>query len=274
MAENTAIAWTDHTWNPWMGCHKVSDGCKHCYAEVLVKGRMGRPGMWGLTGTRERTSDAYWRRPRRWNVLAEEAQVPLRIFCASLADVFEDYGTPDAPGPNQWRDDVFDIIRATPWLDWQLLTKRPENIARMVPDDWSLETFPNVWLGTSIEDNRVGHRAAELIKVEASVHFVSYEPAVGPLTPPDMSLYDIEWVIVGGESGPGYRQMDLEWARDMQRWCRLTGTTFFFKQDSAPRTEMGIDALGQVYRDYPLTWNRKHGDFRALERFIPTRVAA
>lgn len=251
MADKTAIAWTDHTFNPWMGCHKVSQGCTHCYAETLVKNRMGKPGMWGATGHRQRTSPAYWRKPFKWDLEAMQLGTPARVFCCSLADVFEDF-----PGPNEWRPELWELIRSTRWLDWQLLTKRPENFKRMLPDDWSVENYPNVWLGTSIEDFRVRDRATALISVPATVHFVSYEPAIGPL---DLTpwLHDIEWVIVGGESGPGHRDMDLRWARHMQVDCLKAGTAYFFKQDSAYRTEMGIDALGAVYRDYPASWDRK-----------------
>lgn len=251
MGEKTAIAWTDHTWNPWMGCHKVSQGCTHCYAETMTKNRMGIPDIWGLTGRRQRTGPGVWRRPFKWNAEAySNLGRPARVFCASLADVFE-----DRPDTNAWRPDVWDVIRECRNLDFQLLTKRPENIHRMVPDDWSAENYPNVWLGTSIEDNRVAHRAHDLIQVPAVVHFVSYEPAIGPLDLID--LIDIEWMIVGGESGPGYRPMDLEWARDMRTRCARLGIAYFFKQDAAPRTEMGIDALGCVYRDYPVSWDRK-----------------
>jgi protein gp37 len=243
MADKTAIAWCCHTFNPWIGCHKVSQGCTHCYAEALVTKRMGEPGLWGLTGGRRRTSKALWRKPLKWNLDALMDNEPARVFCASLADVFE-----DRVDTNAWRPEVFDLIRSTPWLDWQLLTKRPENLARMLPDDWG-DGYPNVWLGTSIENNAVVHRASELTSVPSYVHFVSYEPAIGPLD--ELPLADIEWVIVGGESGPGYRHMDLSWAHDMRRRCRRAGTAFFFKQDSAPRTEMGIGALGAIYRDYP-----------------------
>lgn len=243
MGEKTAIAWTDATWNPWMGCHKVSAGCKHCYAETLTKKRMGLD-VWGLHGRRQRTGKAVWARPYKWNAEARSEGVRRRVFCASLADVFE-----DEPGPNAWRSDVFDVIRDCHWLDFQLLTKRPENFKRMLPDDWN-DGWANVWLGTSIEDNEVAHRALDLTSVPAVVHFVSYEPAIGPLN--RLNLTDIEWVIVGGESGPGYRPMDLAWARDMQRRCRDAGVAYFFKQNAAPRTEMGIDVLGGVYRDYPV----------------------
>lgn len=248
MGENTAIAWTDATFNPWIGCHKVSQGCTNCYAEDLVKRRLGGPGMWGLDGSRRRTSKALWRKPVRWNLEAMLDGAPKRVFCASLADVFE-----DRADTNSWRHDVFELIRETPYLDWQLLTKRPENLKRMLPDDWG-SGWSNVWLGTSIEDNRVIERAHELTSIPSYVHFVSYEPAIGPLD--QLPLSDLEWLICGGESGPGYRQMDLSWAHDMRRRCRDAKVPFFFKQDSAPRTEMGIKALGAIYRDYPRSAER------------------
>jgi protein gp37 len=242
MADKTAIAWTDHTWNPWMGCHKVSAGCKNCYAETLTKNRMGID-VWGLNGRRQRTGKAIWARPFTWDLEARAEGRPHRVFCASLADVFE-----DEPGPNEWRSDVFDVIRQCKWLDFQLLTKRPENLARMLPDDWG-GGWPNVWLGTSIEDNSVAYRSDALTAVPAWVHFVSYEPAIGPLDLLDLG--GIEWMIVGGESGPGHRKMDLEWARDMQRRCKEMDVPFFFKQNHGHRTELGIDALGGIFRDYP-----------------------
>ena len=152
-----------------------------------------------------------------------------------------------------------EVIRENPWLDFQLLTKRPENIARMLPDDWDTafaghRCYPNVWLGTSIEDNRVAERGAILTQTRAVVHFVSYEPAIGPLD--KLPLDGIEWMIVGGESGPGHRKLDLDWARDMQERCSSYRQAFFFKQVAGHHTEMGIDALGQVYRDYPQGWDR------------------
>ena len=257
MAYKTLIAWTDHTFNPWMGCHKVSQGCTNCYAETLVKNRMGKKGVWGANGVRQRTKGP-WQKVRGWHNEAKALQEVRRVFCASLADVFEDY-----PGPNEWRPDVFKLIRESPWLDFQLLTKRPENIERMLPDDWG-DGYPNVWLGTSIEDDRVAERGPILTAVPAIVHFVSYEPAIGPLE--TLSLDGIEWMIVGGESGPGYRPMDLDWARSMRARCAESGTAFFFKQSAAPRTEMGIDALGSVVREYPKGWDR---DGAATRRLLP-----
>jgi protein gp37 len=246
LAENSLIAWTDHTWNPWMGCAKVSQGCKYCYAATLTKNRMGID-VFG-TSPRQRTQPAVWRRPDKWNREAELVQEPRRVFTASLADVFEDH-----PQVNEWRPEVFDIIARCPWLDFQILTKRPENLQRMLPDDWH-NGWPNVWLGTSIEDNRVRHRAEALRSVPAINHFISYEPAIGPLD--KLELTHIEWMIVGGESGPGHRKLKLEWAEDMRQRCEAEGVAYFFKQDSGYRTEMGIDALGAIYREYPLTWDR------------------
>lgn len=200
------------------------------------------------TSKRRRTSVALWRKPYRWDRNAALARVASRTFCASLADVFE-----DAPGPNEWRRDLWDVVRDCEWLDWQILTKRPENIARMLPDDWG-DGWPHVWLGTSIEDNRVAERATILTGVPAFNHFISYEPAIGPGD--EIPLEHVEWVICGGESGPGYRRMDLGWAIDMRARCDEAGVAYFFKQDSAPRTEMGIDALGEIVRAYPRSWDR------------------
>jgi protein gp37 len=258
MADKTLIAWTDHTLNPWMGCFKVSQGCTNCYADALTSGRMGLDVFGHDTSKRQRTSAALWNRPRRWERDALQGELgargkgPHMVFCASLADVFE-----DAPGPNEWRKDLWQLIHDTPYLDWQLLTKRPENIARMLPDTWGDNQWgywPNVWLGTSIEDNRVAERGPILTAVPAVIHFVSYEPAIGPLD--ELDLDGIEWMIVGGESGPGYRKMDLEWAKDMRRRCEQAGVAFFFKQNHGARTEMGIDALGEIVRHYPEAWDR------------------
>jgi protein gp37 len=213
------------------------------------------------TSKRRRTSKQLWRKPIRWNSEAEDKGVPERVFCASLADVFE-----DAPGPNEWRSELWDLVRSTPWLDWQLLTKRPENIARMLPDDWDQNEFgywPSVWLGTSCEDNRVADRVPILTAVPAVVHFISYEPAIGPGD--QISLEHIEWTIVGGESGPGYRPMDLRWAHDMWDRCKAAGVAFFFKQSAAFRTEMGIDALGEIVREYPAGYRRNP----AIQRLQP-----
>lgn len=244
MADITAIAWTDHTFNPWMGCAKASAGCAHCYAELLVTDRMNMPGLWGPNSSRRKTGAGIWSKPAAWNREASTARRIHLVFCASLCDVFEDH-----PQANSIRPQVFDLIRRTPWLHYQLLTKRPENIAKMLPDDWG-EGWENVWLGTTVEDSRVAWRIDYLREIPATVRFVSYEPAIGPLAG-HADLTGIDWLIYGGESGPNFRPHDPQWARDMIPWCEQFGTVYFFKQASAPRTEQIITLDGQIIRAFP-----------------------
>lgn len=195
MGETTAITWTDSTFNPWVGCAKVSAGCKNCYASVETFTRRERARgieLWGENAARHVTSDANWKKPLAWNREAAKAGVRRRVFCASLADVFED--RPDLAGP---RARLFGLIRATPWCDWLLLTKRPENAARLwaiaaadnalaTVDDGTLdvrvpadgrEWLPNIWLGTTVEDQRrADERIPHLLRVPAAVRFLSCEP--------------------------------------------------------------------------------------------------
>lgn len=242
MADKTLIAWTDRTFNPWLGCTKVSAGCDHCYAETLARNRMGL-SIWGPGANRNVTSANYWKQPLRWNAEAERAGQRLRVFCGSMCDWAEKHPVADATRPRLW-----DLIRRTPWLDWLLLTKRPGRIPRCLPPDWG-EGWPNVWLGTSIENMDVAYRADHLRAVPAAIRFVSYEPALGPLD--DLDLTGLHWVIYGGESGPGYRQHDVQWARTMRAKCDAAGVAFFYKQSAAPRTEMGIELDGEVVRAWP-----------------------
>lgn len=257
MAVNSLIAWTHNTFNPWIGCMRVSKGCENCYAETLVTGRMGRAGLWGPAKTtkRDRTSPANWNRVRQWNRDAKTKGAAMRVFCASLADIFEDH--PDA---NAVRPDLFQLIKECQYLHFQILTKRSENMGPMLPSDWG-DGYPNVWLGTSIEDMKVARRADELRAVPAVVRFISYEPALGPLN--DLDIRDIDWIIYGGESGPGFRPHNIQWARDMRAKTEgrtagrmllghERGTAFFFKQSAAPRTEMGITLDGETVRNYPI----------------------
>lgn len=265
MGDTTRIAWTDHTLNPWIGCTKISPGCDHCYAETLVSGRMGRPGLWGKDGDRAVTGNGVWSAPRKWNREAAAAwnkhyetiredctfgwhrhpgEIKDLVFTGSLMDVFEDHKV-----PRETRPAVFQLIRETPALSYQLLTKRAGRIESMLPDDWG-EGYPNVWLGVSIESDKFAWRAEYLRKIPASVRFISYEPALGPLAKA-LKLDGIDWVIFGGESGPGYRQQDTQWARDMMAKCEDEGVAFFYKQSAAPRTEMGIELDGKVVRNYP-----------------------
>lgn len=243
MSESTIIAWTDHTFNAWMGCAKISVGCANCYAERLTRDRMGLQ-LWGPQATRQVTSSANWRKPLQWNRQAATAGQRRKVFCGSLMDWSEDHPTAAATRPRLW-----ELIRATPNLDWQLLTKRTERIKECLPRDWE-HGYQNVWLGTTIEDDRYTWRARELAEIPAAVRFVSYEPALGPL--PSLNLDGIDWLICGGESGPGYRIFDQQWARDVEAACRESNTAFFFKQSSGWRTEMGTELDGRIIKEYPV----------------------
>jgi protein gp37 len=221
MAENSKIEWTTHTFNPWIGCQKVSPGCDHCYAETMMERRYHRV-EWGPHGERKRTSAAYWRQPTKWAKSATAAVRP-RVFCASLADWL------DNRVPNEWRRDLAELIAATPQLDWLLLTKRPENFDKHAP--WPQDDVPaNVWLGITAEDQaRFDARWPHIRGRKAHRHFISYEPGLGPLHLPTQG--DIpDWIICGGESGPGKRPFDLEWARLCRDECRERGVAFFMKQ--------------------------------------------
>lgn len=249
MAEKTLIAWTDHTFNPWMGCSKVSEGCRNCYALTFVRNRMGKH-LWGPTNPRQVTKGPWkevvaWDRAAPGHVGVLGAGRPDLCFTASLCDVFEDH-----PVANETRPQVFDLIRRCRNMHFQILTKRPERIADNLPDDWGPDGWPNVWLGTSIEDMRVAERADHLREVPAVVRFVSYEPALGPLD--DLDLTGLDWVIYGGESGPGHRQEDKDWARSMHRRCSAEGVAFFHKQSSGYRTELGIELDGRIVRHFPV----------------------
>lgn len=241
MAENSNISWTDHTFNPWMGCVKVSAGCANCYAESLVTGRMGRD-VWGADKPRHVTSESNWRNPVKWNRKAAAQGRRDRVFCASLCDVFEDHATANATRPDLWS-----LIRETPNLDWLLLTKRPQRIFECLPSDWG-DGYQNVWLGTSIENNEVAERARILAEVPAVVRFISYEPALGQID--RVPLEGIDWLIVGGESGSGFRPMDPDWAREARDRCRAEGVAFFFKQLSAFRPGQG-DLDGEKIQEFP-----------------------
>lgn len=249
MGEKTEIAWCHSTFNPWIGCQKVSRGCDNCYAETLMATRYGRvewgqrkaDGIEPSVGTRVRTSEANWKLPLRWNKKAAAEQeawerAPIsgrslarperpRVFCASLADVF------DNQVPIEWRADLFGLIGATPNLDWLLLTKRPENIAKLFPAVYSDEpVFPNVWLGITAEDqDAYDKRWPILARIPARVRFVSYEPALGPLTIKGHKEKP-EWLICGGESGKGYRDMKTRWATAIGIECEEFAVAFFFKQ--------------------------------------------
>ena len=257
MSQETLIAWTDSTLNFWMGCHKVSAGCKNCYAETLTKNRMGLK-LWGPPETTDRQAvKSVYTRARALQREAVGGRVgclgagnPLLAFVGSLMDWAEDHPRAEALRPAIW-----DTIRNSPNVHFQLLTKRPERIAQCLPSDWG-NGYHNVWIGTSVEDARVIERADHLRKVPAVVRFISYEPALGPLAG-HLDLTGIDWVIYGGESGSGYRPEGTPddpklWAREMHFACAEAGVAYFHKQSTGYRTEMGIELDGQIVRKFPV----------------------
>lgn len=228
MAENSKISWTDHTFNPWWGCVKVSPACDHCYAESFSK-RVGE-NVWGTDAPRRLFGDKHWNEPLKWNktALADFGR-PARVFCASMADVFEDR---DELITHRGR--LFGLIKQTPNLLWNLLTKRNTEIKHYAPH---LKEFGNVRIGVTVENQTYDHRIVE------GVSWISAEPLLGPLNlenfgvcpdwrdgTADEMLRKIEWVIVGGESGAGARLMELEWAVDLIRQCKEAGVAVHFKQ--------------------------------------------
>lgn len=237
MADTTKIEWTathlpdgrvlpGYTFNPWTGCTKVSPGCDHCYAEGWSK-RSGHV-EWGPHGARRRTSAANWRLPIKWNAEAKASGIRRKVFCASLADVFDNHRS-ILP---EWRADLWALIAATPHLDWLLLTKRPQNIVKMLPDGYGApawgDGWPNVWLGTTAENQTEFDRRSNYLRAApAVVRFISYEPALAAI---DADLTGIHWLICGGESGPGARPMHPDWARSLRDQCKAADVRFFFKQ--------------------------------------------
>jgi len=238
MSANSKIEWTDHTFNPWIGCTNVSPACDNCYAAAQDKFRRWTLHGWG--GPRRRTSATNWNLPKRWNdqheaFLAQHGR-RQRVFCASLADVFDNQVEP------AWRADLFELIEATPHLDWLLLTKRIGNAWKMMADACGVSMasarlpLSNVWLGATICDQEEANRdIPKLLAVPARVRFLSIEPMLGPVhleAAVDLADTDgtIDWVIVGGESGSQARPMHPEWARSLRDECEAFGTPFLFKQ--------------------------------------------
>lgn len=273
MAAATQIEWTDHTFNPWVGCMKVSPLCDNCYAADLVTNKKwftGDPAsqaradaasyQWGEPGVgvghRKRTAESTWKQPLAWNRKAEREGTRPFVFCASLADVF------DNAVDHQWRSDLFDLIRATPNLIWLLLTKRPQNIERMVAANGGLP--PNVALGTSAGTQAEVNKAIALIarakiNLRPAFTFISAEPlleAVSFMATPDLriAMTQVDWVIVGGESGKGARRMEADWARAIRDELAGTETVFNFKQMGGwPGSRKGSHELeGQTHFGRPV----------------------
>ena len=289
MAENSAIEWCDATWNPWIGCTKVSPACDHCYAERDFDLRR-HVVQWGAGQARKRTAPANWKKPLQWNakpfyeceVCGLRTDNPMRaqckgphrsqhmwkparrrVFCASLADVF------DNEVPAAWRQDLFALIEATPNLDWQLLTKRIGNAARLIEDTnfpkhraWP---WPNVWLGATIcNQDEADRDIPKLLATPAAVRFVSIEPMLGPVDLKLMQYEDsnerdgdgriiantrrrgLHWVICGGESGPHARPMHPQWARSLRDQCEAARVPFFMKQ-MTKRAEIPADLMTREF---------------------------
>lgn len=265
MGKSTGIAWTDATFNLVIGCTKVtgSPACDHCYAEAFSK-RIGLK-VWGTHAPRKTLSDAYWRAPLKWNREAASVQLPRRVFCSSLADVFEDHPTVEAQRARLWP-----LIRTTSWLHWLLLTKRPQNVASALRRSfetaegsdrhwlaaWIAGHAPaNVWLGVTAENQRLAdERLPVLLDLPARVRFVSYEPALEAV---DFSpwLHGLHWVIAGGESGGKARPFRPEWSRDVMRQIAVhenrggPHVAFFHKQ-------MGSKPAGDLW---PMNLKQRHG---------------
>jgi protein gp37 len=234
LAGFSKIEWTDSTFNPWVGCTKIErpgakpSACDFCYAEKWAK-RSGQVA-WG-NHPRRRTTPSYWSAPIAWNKRAAAFHAQFgrrqRVFCASLADVFDNQADP------AWRKDLFELISECSNLDWLLLTKRPQNIRKMLPGNWGTG-YANVWLGTTAEDaHAYKQRMSHLLAVPAAIRFVSYEPALGPLGPISVSGKVPDWIIIGGESGVRsdlVRATHPQWARDAIAECRRESVAPFLKQ--------------------------------------------
>jgi protein gp37 len=231
---NTAIEWTDKTWNPTVGYNKVSPGCKHCYAETITKRFTQHfPNGFEFTLHPERLDE-----PRRW-------RKPSRVFVNSMSDLFHE------GMPLDFLQEVFQVMEECPRHVFQILTKRHQRLVELAPELWWPE---NVWVGVSVENQDYAHRVDYLRQVPAAVRFLSCEPLLGPL---DLDLEGVHWVIVGGESGGGHRPIEAEWVRSIRAQCRAAGATFFFKQWGGINPKAGgREWDGRVYNEMPAAWDR------------------
>jgi protein gp37 len=244
MASTTSIAWTDRTFNAWWGCTRIGPGCDHCYAAAFDH-RIGG-SHWGAGRERRYFGDHHWAEPLGWNAQAERAGVPSLVFCSSMADVF------DNEVEQRHRTRLWALIRATPRLTWQIVTKRIGNAPRMLPTDWGAG-YPNVWLlATVVNQAEVDRDIGKLATVPAAVHGLSVEPQLGPIALPAAVRGDRWWVIVGGESGGKARPFDIGWARSLRDQCRATGAVFFMKQvGTRPVGITGTAGKGENPADWP-----------------------
>ncbi len=252
MGKGTRIPWAHHTFNPWWGCVKVSEECEHCYAETWDK-RLGG-AHWGPRAERRLLSEAHWRQPLKWDRAAAAAGERHRVFCASMADVFE-----DNPQLVDMRLALWRLIYDTPHLDWLLLTKRPENFSMLPWWRHSIKRYDdprhNVWLGVSAgNQRRWDERVPILLDTPAVCRFVSYEPALGPLDITPRGYHgQIDWLIAGDESGPKARPpLPLDCYRSVRDQCRSTGVAFLLKQFVRDRVKIELPKLdGRRHAEFP-----------------------
>ena len=235
MATTSEIEWTEMTWNPVTGCRKISQGCKHCYAERMAKRLLAMGSERYENGFEPTLHHDLIDLPRRW-------KKPRVIFVNSMSDLFQE------EVPEKFISGVFDTMVACPQHTFQILPKRSERLLEL---STSLPWPANVWMGVSVEDNRVVDRVRDLARVPAKVRFLSCEPLIGPLD--RLPLRGIHWVIVGGESGPGARPMNPEWVESIYGQCQQHGTAFFFKQWGGVRKDKtGRELHGRTYDEMPL----------------------
>lgn len=239
MSDRSEIEWTDATWNPVRGCQKISPGCKHCYAETFAERFRGVPGHPYEQGFDPRLVESKLGDPLHW-------VRPRRIFVNSMSDLFQE------SVPDDYIARVFEVMAAADWHIYQVLTKRGARMASVVRDlPRALRELDHVWLGVSVEDRKYGvPRIAELRRAPAAVRFLSIEPLLEDVG--DLDLTDIDWVIVGGESGPGARPMRKSWVQSIRDQCRAAGVAFFFKQWGGVRKHLhGRSLDGRTYDEYP-----------------------
>ncbi|HUQ90771.1 MAG TPA: phage Gp37/Gp68 family protein [Bryobacteraceae bacterium] len=234
MANNTAIEWTDATWNPVTGCDKISPGCKHCYAERLAKRLQAARNPNYSNGFELTLQPQMLTRPLEW-------RKPRKFFVNSMSDLFHD------DVPLEYIQRVFAVMNAANWHQYQVLTKRAERLEELSP---LLPWAPHIWMGVSVESERYLSRIECLRRTNAHVKFLSLEPLLGPL--PKMDLRGIDWAIAGGESGPGARPMDIDWLKDIWGQCLEAGVAFFFKQwGGVQKKKAGRELEGRTWDQMP-----------------------
>jgi len=234
MGANSSIEWTESTWNPVTGCTKISPGCAHCYAEVMSRRlkAMGQPNY--RDGFRVTMHPRMLELPASW-------RKPQRIFVNSMSDLFHEDVSVD------FIQKVFEVMGRADWHTYQVLTKRAKRLAELAP---ALPWRPNIWMGVTVENAECAYRIEHLRATSATVKFLSIEPLLGPL--PNLNLNGIDWVVCGGESGPGARKMDPAWVTDIRDQCLQAGVAFFFKQWGGVRKKLaGRQLEGRTWDEMP-----------------------